>query len=85
MTVGVVLFLVGLFTRRGDTTGLILLAGGGALLMFLGTASVASTVAKPVTRMIGWPVSKLFKAPGASWRGTTPAGRPGARRPRLPR
>ena len=65
VAVGVVLFLVGLFTRLGDTTGLILLAGGGALLMFLGTASVASTVAKPVTRMIGWPVSKLFKAPGA--------------------
>ena len=58
---------------RAARTGLILLAGGGALLLFLGTASVASTVAKPVTRMIGWPVGKLYKAPGAAG--------PGQRRP----
>ena len=32
--------------------------------MFLGTASVSSTVAKPVTKMIGWPVAKIYKAPG---------------------
>ena len=62
--IGTVLFLVGLFARPGGTPGLILLAGGGALLMFLGTASVASTIAKPVTRMIGWPVSKVYGAPG---------------------
>ena len=33
-------------------------------MLFLGTASVSSTVAAPVTRMIGWPVRKLYKAPG---------------------
>ena len=62
--VGAVMFLVGLFVRPGGTPGLIALAGGGALLMFLGVASVSSTVARPVTKMIGWPVAKVFKAPG---------------------
>ena len=33
-------------------------------MLFLGTASVSSTVAAPVTKMIGWPVRKLYKAPG---------------------
>jgi len=61
---GVVLFLLGLFTRTGGTAGLLLLAGGGALLLFLGVASVSSTVARPVTRVLGWPVAKLFKTPG---------------------
>ena len=62
--VGAVMFLVGLLARPGGTPGLIALAGGGALLLFLGTASVSSTVAKPVTKLIGWPVAKVYKAPG---------------------
>jgi len=37
----------------------------GALLLFLGIASLSSTVATPVTRVIGWPVERLFKVPGA--------------------
>jgi putative ABC transport system permease protein len=61
---GAVMFLVGLLARPGGTVGLIALAGGGALLLFLGTASVSSTVAKPATKLIGWPVAKLYKAPG---------------------
>ena len=48
----------------GRHAGLIALAGGGALLLFLGTASVSSTVAKPVTKLLGWPVAKVYKAPG---------------------
>ena len=61
---GAVMFLVGLLARPGGTAGLIALAGGGALLLFLGTASVSSTVAKPVTKLLGWPVAKIYKAPG---------------------
>ena len=64
MVLGVVLFLVGLFARPGGTPGLVATAGGGALLLFLGTGSVASTVARPTTRMLGWPVGKVYKAPG---------------------
>ncbi len=63
--VGVALFLVGLFLRPGGTTGLIGFAGIGAVLLFLGVASLSSTIATPVTRVIGWPVEKLFKVPGA--------------------
>jgi putative ABC transport system permease protein len=62
--VGISLFLIGLFVRPGGTVGLVGLAGTGALLLFLGIASLSSTVAGPVTRMIGWPVAKLFKVPG---------------------
>ena len=50
--VGALMFLIGLLVRPGGTPGLIALAGGGALLLFLGTASVSSTVAKPVTKML---------------------------------
>ena len=64
VVVGAVLFLVGLLVRPGGTLGLVVLAGGGALLLFLGTASVSSTVAKPVTKTLGWPIQKLYKAPG---------------------
>jgi len=56
--------LVGLFVSPGGSLGLIVLAGGGALLLFLGVASVSATVATPVTRVLGWPIAKLFKTPG---------------------
>jgi putative ABC transport system permease protein len=63
--IGLAMFMVGLFVRPGGTPGLITFAGGGALLLFLGVASLSSTVATPVTRVIGWPIAKLFKVPGA--------------------
>ncbi|HSM66453.1 MAG TPA: FtsX-like permease family protein [Ilumatobacteraceae bacterium] len=63
--VGLALFVFGLFVRPGGTTGLIALAGGGALLLFLGVASLSSTVATPVTKVLGWPIEKMFKVPGA--------------------
>ncbi|HET9665168.1 MAG TPA: FtsX-like permease family protein, partial [Desertimonas sp.] len=61
---GGVMFLIGLLAKPGGTPGLIALAGGGAFLLFMGTASVSSTVAKPVTKLLGWPVAKVYKAPG---------------------
>jgi putative ABC transport system permease protein len=62
---GVTMFVVGLFVRPGGTAGLIGFAGVGALVLFLGIASLSSTIATPVTRVIGWPVEKVFKVPGA--------------------
>jgi putative ABC transport system permease protein len=62
--IGAVAFVVGLFGRPGGTLGLLALAGIGALLMFLGVASVSSTVARPATKLLGWPIAKVFKAPG---------------------
>ena len=62
--VGAAALVIGLFLRPGGTTGLIVFGVGGGLLLFLGVASVSSTVARPVTKLIGWPVAKLFKTPG---------------------
>lgn len=62
--VGVMMTLIGLFLRPGGVPGLIALAGGGALLVFLGAASVSSTIARPMTRFIGAPVARVFGAPG---------------------
>ncbi|HEX9259458.1 MAG TPA: FtsX-like permease family protein [Acidimicrobiales bacterium] len=65
MTVaGLAMFLAGLFARPGGTRGLLALAGGGALLVFLGVASLSAAVAHPVTRALGWPIEKLFGVPG---------------------
>jgi putative ABC transport system permease protein len=62
--VGAAAFVIGLFLQPGGTVGLIALAGGGGLLLFLGVASVSSTVARPVTKLIGWPVAKLLGTTG---------------------
>jgi putative ABC transport system permease protein len=62
--IGALLFVIGLFARPGGTIGLIAFAAIGGLMLFLGVASVSSTVARPVTKLIGWPVAKLFRTPG---------------------
>ncbi len=62
--IGAVAFIVGLFVRPGGSTGLAIFAGGGALLLFLGTASMSAAVARPVTAALGWPIAKLFGTPG---------------------
>ena len=72
--IGAVLFVLGLFARPGGTVGALTLAGLGALLIFLGAASLSSTVARPVTRLLGWPVARIF-GPPESWPRRTPAAR----------
>jgi putative ABC transport system permease protein len=62
--IGAGLLLVGLFAQPGGTIGLIAMAGGGGLLLFVGAASLSGTVATPVTRALGWPIARLFKVPG---------------------
>ncbi len=64
VVVGGLAFLLGIFVRPGGTPGMVALAGGGALFLFLGTASVSSTIATPVTRLLGWPVGKVYGTPG---------------------
>jgi putative ABC transport system permease protein len=63
--IGTALLIVGLFVQPGSTALWATLAGVGALTLFLGVASISSTIATPVTRAIGWPIAKLFKVPGA--------------------
>jgi putative ABC transport system permease protein len=60
---GAAMFVVGLFSDVG-TIELIALAGGGALLIFVGVASLSTTVARPVAGLIGAPIQKLFGTPG---------------------
>jgi putative ABC transport system permease protein len=62
--VGTLLLVVGLFVQPGAAALWATVAGIGALALFLGVASVSSTIAPPVTRAIGWPIAKLFKVPG---------------------
>ena len=50
--VGVFLFCFGLFLRPGGTTGTLGFAGIGAVLLFLGVASLSTTVAAPVSNAI---------------------------------
>ena len=64
LVVGVAALLVGLFVRPGPAAVWGLLAGLGALVLFLGVASVSSVIAGPVARAIGWPIEKLFGVPG---------------------
>jgi putative ABC transport system permease protein len=62
--VGLGMFLIGLFANQWGGTGLAVLAGGGALLTFLGVTSVSTTVARPVSRVLGWPIAKLLGTGG---------------------
>ncbi|MFK7917590.1 MAG: ABC transporter permease [Ilumatobacter sp.] len=63
-SVGITALLIGLFVSPGGTAGLIVLAGGGGLLMFLGIASVSATIATPVTRVLGAPIARFGNTPG---------------------
>jgi putative ABC transport system permease protein len=62
--VGAALFAIGLFVTPGGAFGLIFTAGGGALLIFIGIASLSTTVARPVAGAIGRPIQKVFGTPG---------------------
>lgn len=62
--VGAAMFVVGLFARPGGAIGTIALCGLGGLLLFLGVSSLSATVARPVTRLLGWPVAKAFGPAG---------------------
>jgi putative ABC transport system permease protein len=64
LVVGALMFVAGLFLRPGGTIGLIALAGGGGLLIFIGVASVSSTIARPVVGVLGWPIRKVFGTAG---------------------
>ena len=50
--------------QPGRDVELILLAGGGALLIFIGVASLSTTVARPVAGAIGAPIQKVFGPAG---------------------
>lgn len=62
---GLVAFLGGIFGRPGGAAGTLSSAGLGAILLFLGVASLSTTVAAPASRLIGrllplpfWPMTR---------------------------
>ncbi|MEO0495406.1 MAG: FtsX-like permease family protein [Actinomycetota bacterium] len=61
---GLGLGAVGLFVGAGSTLGTIVVLGAAALSIFLGAALAAPAVARPVTRIVGWPVRKVFGTAG---------------------
>lgn len=62
--VGAAMFLVGIFVSPGGTPGLIFFGAVGALLLFLGVASLSTTFARPVARALGTPIARLLGTPG---------------------
>jgi putative ABC transport system permease protein len=61
---GIILTGTGLFARPGGTAGIIGISSFGAILLFLGVASLSATVARPVTRVLGAPVERIFGTAG---------------------
>ena len=68
LVVGIVLFVVGLFAQPGGTLGILFAGAVGALMIFLGVASLSQSVAAPVSRI----VSNLLPLPGLSMNRKTP-------------
>lgn len=64
LTLGLALFLVGIFLRPGGTVGTLLSAGGGAVLLFIGVASLSTLVARRISGLIGKPIARAFGMPG---------------------
>jgi putative ABC transport system permease protein len=62
--IGIVLTGIGLFVRPGGTMGTIGASALGAIMLFLGIASLSASIARPVTRVLGAPVARLFGISG---------------------
>ena len=65
LVLGVALGAFGLFAGAGSTLATIVVLGAAATAIFLGTALAAPAVARPVTRLVGWPISKAFGTAGS--------------------
>ena len=59
------LLLLGLFGSGLDTTKVLLLMLGGALVVFLGIAMLSVRFVRPLAGVLGWPASRLGGAAGA--------------------
>jgi ABC-type antimicrobial peptide transport system permease subunit len=63
---GVAMMIAG-FSTSGSTS--LYLAGGGAAVAFIGIAVLNPIVSKPMTRVIGWPLERIFGTVGKLSRG----------------
>src|SRR5206468_9063484 len=62
---GFAALLYGLFGSNLGTTQVLLWMGGGALLIFVGVALVASHLVVPMARILGWPATQMGGAAGS--------------------
>ena len=62
--IGTAMFLIGIFLSPGGSSGLIFFGGVGALVLFLGVASLSTTFARPVSKALGWPLARFRGSPG---------------------
>jgi putative ABC transport system permease protein len=69
--IGLAAFGVGVFAGVGGTTLTLVLTGGGAVLLFIGVASLSTLVARRVAGVIGAPIARLFGVPGRLARDNT--------------
>jgi putative ABC transport system permease protein len=64
VTLGAIMFWLGLFVRPGGGLGIIVFAGGGAILIFIGMTVLATSFAGPVARSI----ARIFSGRGTAGR-----------------
>jgi len=64
LAIGAALYTYGILGEPGSTLRIILLAAVGAVSVFLGVTMLASSIAGPVSRLLGAPVAKAFGIPG---------------------
>jgi len=63
LAVGLALTLAGLF-GDGTATSKLGAMGGGAIAIFVGVALSARYLVRPLARVIGWPIERIFRTPG---------------------
>lgn len=63
--VGFALLLAGLFVHGLDTTMILLLMLGGALVIFFGVALLSVRFIRPLAAVLGWPAARIGGAAGA--------------------
>ena len=58
---GILQLFIGLVSRPDNA---LLIVGGGVVFTFLGVAALGPVIARPVARVIGWPIARLRHMPG---------------------
>lgn len=61
--VGIALLALGMVAEM-STRAVLTSVGGGALATFMGVYLLSPTVARPVARILGWPIRKVYRIPG---------------------
>ncbi len=61
--VGIALLALGMVAEM-STRAVLTAVGGGALATFMGVYLLSPTVARPVARVLGWPIRKVYRIPG---------------------